>query len=157
MGRGRSRPGTTLKSPDYAGKSFTAVPDVMLRFPTKLKLARLDLLVALTLMTYWRSPTEMPWPSKETIASALGVDPQTVRRSVKKMEGLGYIKRIARPSAHGDNKSNAYDMRGLAKAVNNLAKEESALRAAREAEDKRRAATPRSAKLALIKGGSSGE
>jgi len=138
----------------YAIKAgYTAVPDVLIRSHKQLGLSRLDLLVALMLFTYWRAVDEMPWPAKDTIATSLDVDPETVRRSVKKMEGLGYIKRVLRKSKQRDNLSNKYDLRGLAKAVDMLAKTELELRKQRAAEDKRRAATPKAAKLALVKGG----
>jgi hypothetical protein len=138
----------------YAIKAgYTAVPDVLIRSHKQLGLSRLDLLVALMLLTYWRSVDDMPWPAKDTIATSLDVDPETVRRSVKKMEGLGYIKRVLRKSKQRDNLSNKYDLRGLAKAVDVLAKAELELRKQRAAEDKRRAATPKAAKLALVKGG----
>jgi len=81
----------------------------------ELKLARMDLLILMVLATYWRSADDMPWPSKDTIATMLDVDPQTVRCSVKKMEELGYVRRVFRQSSHRDNLSNKYDMRGLAR------------------------------------------
>lgn len=127
------------------------MPRVLLRFPKKLGLSRIDLLVVLNLLTYWGE--DLPWPSKETIASALSIDPQTVRRSVKKMEGLGLVKRVIRRSKYGDNDTNKYDLGGLVKAVDKLTREENELRAKRSAEDKRRAATPKAAKLELVKGG----
>jgi DNA-binding Lrp family transcriptional regulator len=131
---------------------YTVVPDVLVRSMKELKLARMDLLILMVLATYWRSADDMPWPSKDTIATMLDVDPQTVRRSVKKMEDLGYVKRVFRQSSHRDNLSNKYDMRGLARAVNKLAKEKADLKAKRAAEDKATTATPKAAKLKLVKG-----
>jgi DNA-binding MarR family transcriptional regulator len=130
---------------------FTVLPDVVFRRQKALKLKHLDILVLLHLASYWWNPKENPWPAKSTLADDLDVDPRTVQRSIKKMEDLGYIKRIERRAAHGDNLSNEYDLRGLVKAVTKLARDELDLREQRAAEDKSRRTTPQV--FALVKGG----
>lgn len=130
---------------------FTALPDVIFQYQKALKLKPLDVLILLHLASYWWKPNENPWPAKGTIADALDVDPRTVQRSIKKMEELGYIKRIERKAKAGDNLSNEYDLRGLVKAAKKHAEEKIALRAKRVAEDKSRRATPTT--FALIDGG----
>lgn len=130
---------------------WTALPDVVFKSQKALKLKPLDVLICLHLASHWWKPDENPWPSKGKIADALDVDPRTVQRAIKKMEGLGYIKRIARRAGVGDNLSNEYDLRGLVKAIQSLADEQLALRAKRAAEDKARVASP--AAFALIEGG----
>ncbi len=67
------------------------------------------------------------------------------------MEKLGYIKRIHRKAKAGDNLTNEYDLRGLAKAAEVLATRELATRAERVSEDKSRRVTP--ATFAIIAGG----
>lgn len=130
---------------------FTALPDVIFQYQKALKLKPLDVLILLHLASYWWKPNENPWPAKGTIADALDVDPRTVQRSIKKMEELGYIKRIERKAKAGDNLSNEYDLRGLVKAGKKHAEEKIALKAKRVAEDKSRRATPTT--FALIDGG----
>lgn len=130
---------------------FTALPDVIFQYQKALKLKPLDILILLHLASYWWKPNENPWPAKGTIADALDVDPRTVQRSIKKMEELGYIKRIERKAKAGDNLSNEYDLRGLVKAAKTHAEEKIALKAKRAAEDKSRRATPTT--FALIDGG----
>lgn len=130
---------------------FTALPDVIFQYQKALKLKPLDVLILLHLASYWWKPNENPWPAKGTIADALDVDPRTVQRSIKKMEDLGYIKRIERKAKAGDNLSNEYDLRGLVKAAKKHAEEKIALKAKRVAEDKSRRATPTT--FALIDGG----
>jgi len=102
---------------------FTALPDVIFQYQKALKLKPLDVLILLHLASYWWKPDENPWPSKGTIADAIDVDPRTVQRSIKKMEDLGYIKRIMRKAKVGDNLSNEYDLRGLTKAAQKHAEE----------------------------------
>ena len=116
-----------------------------------LKLKPLDVLILLNLASYWWKPNENPWPAKGTIADTIDVDPRTVQRSMKKMEDLGYIKRIQRKAKAGDNLTNEYDLRGLVKAAQKYAEEKIALKAKRAAEDKSRRATPTA--FALIEGG----
>ena len=70
---------------------------------------------------------------------------------IKKMEELGYVRRIERKAKVGDNLPNEYDLRGLVKAASKLADEKIALRAKRAAEDKSRRVAP--AAFALIDGG----
>ncbi len=130
---------------------FTALPDVIFQNQKALKLRPLDVLILLHLASYWWKPNENPWPSKSTIADAIGVDPRTVQRAVKRMEDLGYVKRIERKAKAGDNLSNEYDLRGLARAAKPLADEELARRARRAAEDKSRREAPTA--FALVQGG----
>lgn len=130
---------------------FTAIPDAIFRNQKALKLKPLDVLILLHLASYWWKPLENPWPAKGTIADAIDVDPRTVQRAIKKMEDLGYVKRIERKAKAGDNLTNQYDLRGLVKAATKLAEEEITRKAKRAAEDKSRRASP--AAFALIEGG----
>ena len=102
---------------------FTALPDVIFQYQKALKLKPLDVLILLHLASYWWKPNENPWPSKGTIADAIDVDPRTVQRAIKKMEDLGYVKRIVRKAKAGDNLTNEYDLRGLVKAGKKFADE----------------------------------
>lgn len=130
---------------------FTALPDVIFQYQKALKLKPLDVLILLHLASYWWKPTSNPWPAKGTIADAIDVDPRTVQRAIKKMEGMGYIQRIERKARAGDNLTNEYDLRGLVKAAQQFAEEKIALKEKRTEEDKRRRRTPTA--FALIEGG----
>lgn len=127
---------------------FTALPNVVFLYQKALGLKPLDVLVILHLASYWWKPGDNPWPAKGKIAVAIDVDPRTVQRSIKKMEDLGYIKRIFRKAAVGDNLANEYDLRGLVKAAEKYAKEELQLKAERAATDQRKRATPKTFELA---------
>ncbi|WP_024972083.1 helix-turn-helix domain-containing protein [Ralstonia pickettii] len=133
---------------------FTALPDVIFRNQKALKLRPLEVLILLHLASYWWKPHENPWPAKSTIAEAIGVDPRTVQRAIRRMESLGYVKRIERKAKAGDNLTNEYDLRGLARAAKKLAEDKLELRAKRAAEDKSQRETP--AAFALVKGGKKG-
>lgn len=132
---------------------FTALPDVIFQYQKALKLKPLDVLILLHLASYWWKPNENPWPSKGKIADAIDVDPRTVQRAIKKMEDMGYVRRIQRMASVGDNLTNEYDLRGLVKAAEKFAEEKIALREKRAKEDKSRRQTPTA--FALIEGGKS--
>lgn len=147
---------TTMRLQERWGKAliaagFTALPDVIFLNQKALKLKPLDVVILLHLASYWRDGGSNPWPAKGTLAAAIDVDVSTVRRSIKKMEGLGYVKRIIRKTTFGDNNSNEYDLRGLIAATEHLAKERLELRERRAAEEKAKRETP--ATFSLIKGG----
>lgn len=154
--KSEAAPGTPKVLEQKWGKTameagFTALPDVVFRQQKTLRLKHLDVLILLHLASYWWKPQENPWPAKSTLAEALDVDPRTVQRSIKKMEDLGYVKRITRRAAQGDNLTNEYDLRGLVDVVSNLAKKELELRETRAKEDKKRIITPTA--FALVQGG----
>ncbi|MDF3822355.1 helix-turn-helix domain-containing protein [Leptospira sp. 96542] len=134
---------------------FTALPDVIFKYQKALNLKSLDVLIILHLSSFWWSASDLPWPSKAKLAEGLDVDPSTVRRSIKRLEELGYIKRIYRKAEVGDNQSNKYDLRGLVAAAEKYAKEEINRRGARAAEDRARKTTPRAFKL--LTGGKTGK
>lgn len=138
-------------SKELIAAGFTALPDVIFKYQKALKLKPLDVVILLHLASYWWKPTENPWPSKQTLADAIDVDPRTVQRSIEKMEKMGYVKRIARKAVAGDNLSNEYNLRGLIKFAKKYADETMAIRAERAAEDKSRRSTPKA--FALLKGG----
>lgn len=132
---------------------FTAFPDVIIRNMKALELKHLDVLVLLHLASYWWNPKELPWPSKARIAAGLDVDPSTIRRSIQRMERLGYVQRKYRKAEAGDNKSNIYDLAGLVEAADKLSRHELETRKKRQKEDLARQATPKT--LELIQGGKS--
>lgn len=92
---------------------WTALPNVVIRNQKALGLKQLDILVLLHLASYWRKATDLPRPSKKTIAETIDVDPRTVQRSVKKMEELGYVQRKPRKGGDTYNLPNEYDLSGL--------------------------------------------
>lgn len=105
---------------------WTALPNVIFLNQKELGLKPLDVLILLHLASYWRIASEPPRPSKTTVAVAIDVNPRTVQRSIKKMEELGYIKRIVRKGTENNNLPNEYDLTGLVRSakVNELAEDE---------------------------------
>lgn len=110
-------------STEVIAAGYTAVPDVLVRYQQRLKLKPLDVNVLLHLLSYWWTSNEFPRPSKGTLAVAVGVDPSTVRRCLKKLEKAGYLARVERRTA-GGSRPNTYNLSGLVQALKPLAVEE---------------------------------
>jgi DNA-binding MarR family transcriptional regulator len=92
---------------------WTAVPDTLITHGvSKLGLDVTDLAILLVLFKHWRTRDSKPWPSKGTIAAAIGKDPNTVRRHIQRMEKEGLIARSERHSRTYKN-TNVYLLDGL--------------------------------------------
>lgn len=104
---------------------YTAVPDVLIKYQQRLKLKPLDINVLLHLLSYWWRREELPRPSKKSLAVAIGVDPSTIRRCLKKLEASGYLTRVQRRTPAG-SRPNTYDLAGLVTILQPLALEEMA-------------------------------
>jgi len=119
---------------------WTGVPTIILRRQKALRLTPLDLNVLLHLISYWWDPARAPFPSKTTIAEALGKSPRTIQRSLNKMEGLGLVARNYR-----EGLTTEYDLSGLKKKARPFAEEalEEKRRRIREAQRQARATAPR--------------
>jgi DNA-binding MarR family transcriptional regulator len=102
---------------------YTAVPTVLIKYQQRLKLKPLDVNVLLHLLSYWWRSEDFPRPSKKSIALAVGVDPSTVRRCLKKLEAKGYLTRVERRTAAG-SRPNTYNLTGLVNALQPLSIEE---------------------------------
>lgn len=130
---------------------FTALPNIIFERQQALRLDALDLNILLHLAGYWWEPDNLPRPSKETLAKAIGVHPRTIQRRIAELEKWKYIKRIERKAACGDNLPNEYDLSGLIEAAKPLALEK-----IKEIERRRKeneARITRKKPLSLVKGG----
>ena len=60
--------------------AWTAMPSVIIEKQEALELDALDMNIILHLSHYWWTPDNLPHPSVETIAKAVGVKPRTVQK-----------------------------------------------------------------------------
>jgi len=102
---------------------WTALPNIIFERQQALQLDPLDINILLHLAGYWWHPKDMPRPSKETLAKAIGVTARTIQRHIAELEKWGYVKRISRKASAGDNLPNEYDLSGLIKAAEPFAQE----------------------------------
>lgn len=103
---------------------YTVLPSIILKRQKKLGLDALDVNILLHLVAHWWKGSEMPYPSKATLAEAIGVDASTIRRRLKQLEAAKLLKREPRKGSNGVSKSNRYDLTGLVKQIKPYAEEE---------------------------------
>ncbi|RYZ11198.1 MAG: helix-turn-helix domain-containing protein [Myxococcaceae bacterium] len=82
---------------------WTAVPSILLEKQHALGLRPVDINVLLQLLRHWWNADQKPYPSKETIAQAMGVTARTVQRSISLMVDMKLIERRKRPGPQGTN------------------------------------------------------
>ena len=104
-------------TPPLIEAGYTALPNAILLRQQALGLDSIDLNIILQIASYWWSREKLPFPSKQRIAKAIGIDKSTVRKRLAALEHGKLIRRIHRPGAYGGNDSNAYDLDPLIKAA----------------------------------------
>jgi DNA-binding transcriptional regulator YhcF (GntR family) len=116
---------------------WTCIPSVIIERQQALGLDPIDINILMHLAAHWWTEDNKPFPSKVTIATALGVTPRTVQRRIAIMEKAGFIQREERRIAGKGSKTNRYHLDGLIRAVQPYAEEKLQERADREAERKK--------------------
>lgn len=114
-------------------------PAVIVERQQALGLDAVDLNILLHLANYWWTKDRKPYPSKKTIADALGVTPRTVQRRIADMEKGGLIRREERRIPGRGSQTNIYHLDGLIEAATGYAEEKLKKREKRKQEDE---ATP---------------
>ena len=115
-------------SPEVMGAEFTVLPNVLFERQKALGLDPLDINILCLLSTYWWKAEDLPRPAKTTIAEAVGRDASTVRKRIKAMEDLGFIRRVSRRTSLRGSEPNEYDFSGLVEKLKPLAVEKIAER-----------------------------
>lgn len=113
---------------------WTALPSIILDKQPALGIDALDLNILLQLAKYWWNRDDLPYPSKDTLAESIGVNPSTIRKRIMRMEKEGLISRIRRHDQKGGQQSNFYSFEGLIEKMKPHAEEVLALRAQQEKE-----------------------
>jgi len=130
---------------------WTALPNVIFERQRALGLDPLDVNILLHIASYWWRKDSKPFPSKVTIATAIGVDPRTVQRRIASMEKGGLILRQERRVVGHGSKTNIYHLDGLIAAAKPYALEKIEKRAEESADRAARAARKGKPKLRLVK------
>lgn len=93
---------------------YTMVPQMFFALQAELGLTCQQAMVLLHLLDHWwLTSTGLPWPSKKTLATRLGMSERQVQRLLTDLENEGLITRRSRYYESGGQKSNAYEMAGL--------------------------------------------
>ena len=129
---------------------WTMLPNIIFMRQRALGLDSLDINILLILLSHWWTLDNLPFPTKKTIANAIGCDPSTVRKRIQQMEADGFIKRILRPIEKDRNKSNLYDFSGLIEAAKPYAIEEIQVRESQRKERDQRIKRKGKPKLRVV-------
>jgi len=87
---------------------------------------------------YWWRPENLPHPSVETIAKAIGVTPRAIQKRIKALGELGLVTRQERRHTKRGSTTNLYSFDGLIKACQPFAEEKlAAIKQANEAKRER--------------------
>ena len=108
---------------------YTAVPDVLLANMDKFRLKPMEFAVLVQLLRYWWRADQMPFPSKRSLAAAIGCSEKTVQMAIVGLERGGGLRRVERRRAADRSESNLYDLRPLVQALRHEAVLEAGRRA----------------------------
>lgn len=115
-------------TPTLMKAGWTLLPNVIFERQTALGLSPLDVNIILHIASYWWSDGSKPYPSKVTLAKAIGVEPRSVQRRIAAMEAGGLIRREERRIPGSGSKTNIYHFDGLIEAAFGYAQEKIAER-----------------------------
>lgn len=130
---------------------WTMLPNMIFMRQRALGLDSMDINILLVLLSHWWTAENLPFPSKRTIAEAIGCDASTVRRRIQAMEAAGFLQRIERRVEHDRSKTNQYDFSGLIAAATPYAQEELQERDAARAGRSKRVQRKGKPKLKVVK------
>lgn len=137
---------------------WTALPSIILDKQHALGITPLDLNILMQLAKHWWKKDDLPYPSKDTLAKAIGVDASTIRRRIQRMESEGLIRRIRRQDSKGGQQSNFYSFDGLIEKMKDHAQEAVELRKKQKSEKDsflRKKKAKVATKLQIVTGGGS--
>lgn len=109
---------------------WNVIPSVIIERQEALGLDAIDMNIMVHLSHYWWQPENLPHPSVKTIAKAIGVEPRTIQKHIKRLEDAKLISRQERRHTPNGSMTNIYSFAGLIEAAKPFAKERIAEKAA---------------------------
>lgn len=106
----------TEKWKEAGQAGFQILPDLLLKNQSELGLSATDLVVLINLTMHWWYPGQRPFPRSSVIAKRMGVDTRTVQRTMKKLSGLGLVKRVTENEGTSEERV-VCDLSGLVDAL----------------------------------------
>jgi DNA-binding transcriptional regulator YhcF (GntR family) len=117
---------------------WNAIPSIIIEKQAALGLDAIDMNIVVHLSNYWWHADNLPCPSIETIAKAVGVKPRTVQKRIKALHAVGLLTRTERRKTRFGSDTNLYSFEGLIEAAVPYAKEKIAEREKRREAEKDR-------------------
>ncbi len=107
------------------GIGWVGLPSILLTHQERLGIDAVDVNIILHLVKHWWEAKNLPFPTKKSIAKSMRIHPSTVQRRIRNLEQVGLIQRHKQFSeANKGQRANQYDLKGLIRKANELAKEE---------------------------------
>jgi hypothetical protein len=131
---------------------WTAMPSVIIERQEALGLDALDMNIIIHLSHYWWTPENLPHPSVETIAKAVGVKRRAVQKRIKTLHELGMLERLERRHTPNGSTTNKYGFKGLIAKATPFAHEKLA-EIAKKKKDKEERLSRKKPKLTVVEGG----
>ena len=104
---------------------FTIVPALLFEKQRELNIGATEFAIVLQLMSFWWKADDLPWPSKQKLASRLDMDPSNVRRHITRLCKKGILERVPRTDkATHRQESNKYSFKPLIRKLKMLAKQD---------------------------------
>lgn len=96
---------------------YTAIPTILVQRMGVLGITALDFAIICQVASYWWTAEQLPHPSIQSIADAIGVKHATVKKRLAALEKAKLIKRMHRPRPGNRHKTNEYSFQPLIEAV----------------------------------------
>jgi hypothetical protein len=111
---------------DIAKSGFTILPNHLVAYnqfvPTEEQLSPTAFLIICQILLHWWGGSDMPFPSKATLARRSGLSPRQVQRALGELESKGIIQRVARFGSNNKGRlSNRYDLEPLVRKLSKIA------------------------------------
>jgi predicted transcriptional regulator len=130
---------------------WNGIPSIIIEKQEALGLDALDMNIIVHLSNYWWHADNLPCPSVERIAKAIGVGTRTIQKRIKALHALGLLTRTERRKTRFGSDTNLYGFEGLIKAALPYAHEKIAEREKRKQAENDRIARKKP-KLTVVAG-----
>jgi len=100
---------------------YTALPTYAWVYYARLGVTEAEMVLIAQLCTYWWS-TRDPFPGEAALAARMGKTVRTIQGYLRSLEGKGLLHIQTRLSHHGQQSTNAYDLRPFFTAIEGLAR-----------------------------------
>jgi predicted transcriptional regulator len=130
---------------------WTVIPSIIIERQKALGLDSIDMNIIVHLASRWWTADGKPYPSKGTIAEAIGVEPRTVQRHIARLESAGLVRREQRRTKGQGSRTNVYHLDGLIREAKPFAIEKLKERQSKAEARKQLAAKKGRPKLSVVK------
>lgn len=120
--------GNTLQQkwgPDLIEAGWVALPSIILERQDALGLDAIDINIILHIAKHWFEASNLPHPSKGSIARAMGLTPRAIQKRISRLNELGFVERIERrgPKGSKGSQTSQYNLQGLIQHATPFARE----------------------------------